>query len=338
MKKVVVVVLRVVLVLAVLGALIGGVAWWWVKERAVALQTPIVDYRVEQGMGLRQIAQRLRDQGVYVNEDVFVALARLTKQDRQLQAGAYEIKQGDSLWQILERMVAGDMTHSSITFIEGWTVDRMLDSMQQHPDLKHTLDTPEKVHAFVQELGATYPYVEGLFYPDTYVFAPGSTDQELLRRAYQAQADILQQMWAQRDQDLPLSTPYEALILASIVEKETGHAADRERVAGVFINRLRINMPLQTDPTVIYGMGKQYEGRIRKRDLTTDTPWNTYTRNGLPPSPIALASKASLQAVLHPEQHNFYYFVSRGDGTSEFSKNLTDHNRAVRRYILNKGQ
>src|SRR5690606_637679 len=188
----------------------------------------------------------------------------------------------------------------------------------------------------LKRLGAPYDSPEGLFYPDTYVFAPGTSDFDILRRAYQAQQQLLDELWAERDPDLPLKSPYEALILASIVEKETGHSPDRQRVSGVFINRLRIGMPLQTDPTVIYGMGDDYQGRIRKRDLTADTPWNTYTRGGLPPTPIANSGRAALYAALHPEEHDFLYFVSRGDGTSQFSTNLAAHNRAVAKYILKR--
>ena len=178
--------------------------------------------------------------------------------------------------------------------------------------------------------------LEGLFFPDSYVFTPGTTDFDILRRAHVAQKSLLDKLWPQRNADIPLKTPYEALIMASIIEKETGHAADRDRVSGVFANRLRLGMPLQTDPTVIYGMGDKYQGRIRKRDLTTDTPWNTYTRNGLPPTPIASSGRAALEAALNPEQHKFLYFVSRGDGTSEFSENLREHNRAVAKYILGR--
>src|SRR5690606_23249317 len=187
-----------------------------------------------------------------------------------------------------------------------------------------------------KRLGSSQKSPEGLFHPDTSGFVPGSTDFGILRRAYEAQETMLARLWEERDSDLPLQSPYEALILASIVEKETGLSQDRQRVAGVFINRLRIGMPLQTDPTVIYGMGDTYEGRIRKRDLTADTPWNTYTRGGLPPTPIANSGRAALYAALHPEEHDFLYFVSRGDGTSQFSTNLAAHNRAVAKYILKR--
>ncbi len=206
-------------------------------------------------------------------------------------------------------------------------------ALRENPDVKQTLgDISDE--ALMERLGSDIKHPEGLFFPDTYIFTPGSSDYDLLRRAYQEGQRILDDTWAKRQADLPLSTPYEALVLASIIEKETGHGPERRRVSGVFTNRLKIGMLLQTDPTVIYGMGDAYQGRIRKRDLQTDTPWNTYTRPGLPPTPIAAAGRAALLAAVQPEQHKFLFFVSRGNGTSEFSVNLSEHNRNVSRYIL----
>lgn len=328
--------LLVVVVLFLAGAattLYG--AWWWVMQRPVPMQTERVDYIIEAGSGPKAIARQMQKAGIYLDENQFSWLARLTEKDKQLQAGAYEAVQGDTLWTLLERMAQGDMLQTRITLIEGWDYKRIRAELAQNEQVKKTLLGVDDT-TLLERLGATATHPEGLFYPDTYVFVPGTSEYDILRRAYQAQRELLEQMWDQRSENLPLKTPYEALILASIVEKETGHSADRERVAGVFINRLRRGMLLQTDPTVIYGMGEAYQGRIRKRDLQTDTPWNTYTRAGLPPTPIATPSKAALQATLHPEQHDFLYFVSRGDGTSEFSRNLNEHNRAVRKYILNR--
>lgn len=333
---------RILIGLAVLLALLTGGAygaWWWVMERPVPMKGAQVDYIVEAGAGPRAIARSMREAGIAIDEQQFVVLARLTEQDKLLQAGAYEALQGDTLWRLLERMAQGDMMQTRLTFVEGWDYKRMRQQLAADSNVKQTLaQNPEADQALLQRLGEKPERLnpEGLFYPDTYVFVPGTTDFDILRRAHQAQSELLAKLWAERDPDLPLKDPYEALILASIVEKETGHSADRERVAGVFVNRLRRGMLLQTDPTVIYGMGEAYEGRIRKRDLQTDTPWNTYTRAGLPPTPIANPGKAALLATLHPEKHDYLYFVSRGDGTSEFSKNLNDHNRAVRKYILNK--
>src|SRR5690606_28750143 len=262
-------------------------------------------------------------------------ISRFSKLDRQIKAGAYEAKKGDTAWQLLERMAQGDMTLTRLTLVEGWTYRQICDALRADSNVRQTLDGVSD-EELLQRLGAEQSHPEGLFYPDTYVFTPGTSDYDILRRAYHAQMQQLEKLWADREADLPLSSPYEALILASIVEKETGHSADRARVAGVFINRLRIRMPLQTDPTVIYGMGDAYTGRIRKRDLQTDTPWNTYIRGGLPPTPIASSGLASLHAVLHPEKHKYLYFVSRGDGTSEFSETLVAHNRAVAKYILGR--
>lgn len=314
---------------------LAGSAWYW-TERPVAMDGDRVDYIIERGSSPRAVVRLLNEAGIHVNETGFLALARLTGDDKRIQAGAYEATRGDTPRALLARMANGDMVQARITFIEGWTYKRMRAAIADHEYIRQTLADDDDA-ALLERLGAPARFrLEGLFYPDTYVFVPGTTDFDILRRAYAAQMQILESLWEQRDPDLPLASPYEALILASIIEKETGHTQDRRRVAGVFINRLRRNMPLQTDPTVIYGMGDAYQGRIRKADLQADTPWNTYTRGGLPPTPIANVGRASLEAALHPEKHDYYYFVSRGDGTSEFSRTLTAHNRAVAKYILGR--
>ncbi len=327
-------VLYTLLLLALIATGLSGAAWYWV-ERPVAMDAERVDFVVESGSRPRTIAQLMNKSGIKINEDAFVALARLTGRDTLIKAGAYEAVRGDTPRALLERMANGDMSQTQITLVEGWSYQRIRQALEQNPQVKQTLASVSD-EEIAQKLAITESSLEGLFYPDTYVFVPGSSDFDILRRAYHAQQQLLASAWEERDPDLPLTKPYDALILASIVEKETGHSADRQRVAGVFINRLRLGMPLQTDPTVIYGMGDTYQGRIRKKDLTTDTPWNTYTRGGLPPTPIASAGKAALLSVLHPEAHKFLYFVSRGDGSSEFSQNLADHNRAVSKYILGR--
>jgi UPF0755 protein len=334
MKKLKTIILSLFLI-AALGALaLSAAAWYW-TEQPVELSAERVDYVVESGSRPRSIAQLMNKAGIRINQDAFVILARLTGNDTQLQAGAYEAVRGDTPRSLMERMANGDMTQTRLTLLEGWTYQRIRQALREAEQVKQTLgDTSDA--ELLKRLGATENSPEGLFYPDTYVFVPGTTDFDILRRAYHAQQQLLDTLWRDRDPQLPLKTPYEALILASIVEKETGHSADRNKVSGVFVNRMRIGMPLQTDPTVIYGMGDAYQGRIRKKDLTTDTPWNTYTRPGLPPTPIASAGRAALQATLHPESHKFLYFVSRGDGTSEFSSNLADHNRAVAKFILGR--
>lgn len=324
------------LLLVALAAFVAAAgAWYWSMQRAVPMNAERVDYLVEPGSSPHSVARAMNEAGIKIDRRAFVALARLTELDRQLKAGAYEARQGDTPWQLLERMAQGDMTLTRLTLVEGWTYRQIRDVLRASPEVKQTLEGVSD-HELLQRLGAEQTHPEGLFYPDTYVFTPGTSDYDILRRAHHAQMLQLDKLWAEREPDLPLSDPYEALILASIVEKETGHSADRTRVAGVFINRLRIRMPLQTDPTVIYGMGDAYDGRIRKRDLQADTPWNTYTRGGLPPTPIASSGLASLYAVLHPEKHKYLYFVSRGDGTSEFSETLVAHNRAVAKYILGR--
>ncbi|MFC3339003.1 endolytic transglycosylase MltG [Paracandidimonas soli] len=334
MKKITTILLSLLLLLC-LGALaVSGLAWYWSRQ-PVAMPAERVDYIIESGAGVRAVARTMRREGIDIHEDAFVALARVTGLHTRLQAGAYEAVRGDSPMALLERMASGDMLQTRLTFVEGWTYQRMREALRNDPNVRQTLDGVTDAE-LIGRLGIQADSLEGMFYPDTYVFVPGSTDFDLLRRAHHAQKELLEGLWQERAPDLPLKTPYEALILASIVEKETGHGEDRARVAGVFINRLKARMLLQTDPTVIYGMGEAYQGRIRKRDLTTDTPWNTYTRPGLPPTPIANPGKAALLATLQPETHRYYYFVSRGDGTSEFSQNLAEHNRAVSKYILRR--
>ena len=232
-------------------------------------------------------------------------------------------------------MAMGDMTQRQVTVVEGWNLRQIRTALAHHPDIRHTLDQLTDAQ-LAERLGVDSPYLEGLFFPDTYIFPIGTTDLDILQRAYRAQRQILDKAWEQRSPDLPLASPYEALVLASLIEKETGSPADRARIAGVFVNRLRAGMPLQTDPSVIYGMGDAYDGKIHKRDLLADTPWNTYTRTGLPPSPIASVGRASLAAALQPEKHGYYYFVSRGDGSSIFATTLAEHNKNVSTYILGR--
>ncbi|HLU80089.1 MAG TPA: endolytic transglycosylase MltG [Burkholderiaceae bacterium] len=334
MKKFSLIALSVLLAVALVAGGLAAYAWHW-ASRAVEMNAERIQYTVPAGSGVRTIAQVMKDAGIDVNADGLVALARYTGMDRQIKAGAYEARRGDSPRRLLERMAAGDMVQARLTLVEGWTYQRIRQALRESPAVRQTLDGVDDAE-LLKRLGSQYPSPEGLFMPDTYVFVPGTTDFDILRQAYRAQQDFLQEQWEQRSAGLPLATPYEALILASIVEKETGRTEERARVAGVFTNRLQRGMLLQTDPTVIYGMGEKYDGRIRKRDLQTDTPWNTYTRAGLPPTPIASPGRASILAALHPESHAYYYFVARGDGSSAFSANLREHNRAVSKYILGR--
>ncbi|HEX7388263.1 MAG TPA: endolytic transglycosylase MltG [Castellaniella sp.] len=320
--------------LAAVAVAIAAAAWWGWKQ-PLRMQAPVVDYLIDPGSTPRQIAQTMNAAGVHISTRGFTWLARLSGRDKLLKAGAYEVRQGDTPWTVLERMANGDMTQTRLTFPEGWTVAQMRAALDADPEVRHdTLGMTEAEIA--QRLGLSTSHLEGLFYPDTYVFGPGTSDLDILRRAALAAHQTLDRLWAQRDPSLPFTDPYQALILASIIEKETGSGADRAKIAGVFINRLQIGMPLQTDPSVIYGLGAAYQGRLRKKDLERDTPWNTYTRPGLPPTPIANPGKAALLAALHPDHDPYLYFVSRGDGTSEFSVTLAEHNKAVNKYILNR--
>ena len=292
-----------------------------------------VELRVAAGASARGIARQARAAGISVNEHLFIAAARLTDATGHLRAGRYEIARGISLEGLLEKLRRGEVLREKLTIVEGWTVRDLRAALAANADLRQDsarMSTAELLKA----VGASETHPEGLFAPDTYVFDPGSSDLDLLRNAYRAQASRLAEAWAQRDPAVPLKTPYEALILASIVEKETGQASERGLVAGVFVNRLRRSMLLQTDPTVIYGLGEKFDGNLRKRDLLADGPYNTYTRAGLPPTPIALPGRAALQATLNPPATRALYFVARGDGTSAFSETLSEHNRAVARYQL----
>lgn len=332
------------LVLAAATAL--GSAYYW-AHRPLDLPAERVDILVPPGSTPASIAKLMNQAGVSVYPQAFVIMARLGELDKTLKAGGYQIRRGDSAWIVLRRMAMGDMTQRQITLVEGWNLRQIRAALSQHPDLKHTLENvtdaalisqldPPVLELLKSAPGGVPAYAEGLFFPDTYIFPIGTPDIEILQRAARAQQMVLSRAWETRQEGLPLKSPYEALVLASIIEKETGKVSDRARISGVFVNRLRLNMPLQTDPTVIYGMGDSYTGKIRKLDLQTDTPWNTYTRNGLPPTPIASAGRAALNAALQPEKHLYLYFVSKGDGNSAFSVNLAEHNKNVSTYILGR--
>lgn len=320
--------------------IVGGLGAYYIytwSKTPVVLENAVYDFHIKRGDTLRSIATRLEDKGILKFSDLLILYGRYTGQDRMIKAGAYEIKIGDTPLDVLERIASGNMSQRRVALIDGFTTKQFLDRIQANPDIEVTID-PENPQELLTRLNIPYDSIEGLFFPDTYVFIPGDSDYDILRRAYVQFQSHLQEIWDKRDPSIPLKNMYELLILASIVEKETGDLSDRDKIAGVFINRLNANMLLQTDPTVIYGMGDSYEGRIRKVDLQTDTPWNTYTRKGLPPTPISNPSLAALKATSKPATHDYYYFVSRGDGGSVFAKDLQEHNRNVRRYILKKGE
>ena len=286
---------------------------------------------VAPGTHLRGIARDLQQQGIVDKPLYLVALGRYLGLDARIKAGEFLVLAGTTPAQLLEQLSSGQVVQHSLTLIEGETFKDMMRRVAANSVLTHTLDDTG-AEAVMSALGEPGVYPEGRFLPETYAFPRGTTDIDFLRRARQEMETYLQQAWEERADDLPLDSPYEALILASIVEKETGVAQERAQIAGVFVRRLRKGMKLQTDPTVIYGMGDSYDGDIRFRDLRTDTPYNTYTRSGLPPTPIAMPGKQAIYAALHPADGEALYFVARGDGSHQFSSTLAEHNRAVDRY------
>jgi len=310
-------------------ALIGWTVWFALSP--VHLPAATVDFSIAPGSGLRSATRQIREAGVDIRPWQFNLIARVTGNQTGIKAGSYEIAEGTTAWQLLQKITSGDFSLAEITFIEGWTFRQVRRALDAHADVLHELGRLNEAE-IMEKLGSPGAQPEGWFFPDTYLFAKGTTDLAILLRAHHAMQKRLESAWNDRAPDSPLRSTYEALILASIVEKETGSPEDRARIAGVFINRMRIGMRLQTDPTVIYGMGERFDGNLRKRDLLADTPFNTYTRNGLPPTPIAMPGLASLQAALHPAQSDALYFVAKGDGASQFSRTLDEHNRAVARY------
>ena len=320
--------LLVLVLLAVLGA--GSFALWWLN-RPLPLASDSVELSIDPGTPPREIAQAWVQAGVDAPALLLYEWFRWSGQARKIRAGSYEIGRGTTPLALLNKMVRGDETLAVARLIEGWTFRQFRAELAKADSLKPTTATmsDEQVMA---ALGAPGVAPEGRFYPDTYAYSKGVSDIAVLKRALHAMQKRLDAAWAERAPDTPLKSPDEALVLASIIEKETGVPADRGRVAGVFVNRLRQGMPLQTDPSVIYGLGTAFDGNLRKRDLVADTPYNTYTRAGLPPTPIAMPGKAALLAAVRPDSTKALYFVSRGDGSSEFSDTLADHNRAVNQY------
>ncbi len=318
-----------VLLAAAAGLGVAFAAWW--LARPLAFPASPYTLEVRPGATLASVARHLASDGVIAHPALLTLLARAKGVDRAIKAGQYAFEPPLDLPALLARLTQGDVTQVSITFVEGSTAAELLKRVASEPTLASTLAARPDAELRAA-LGIDAPSLEGQFFPDTYFYAAGSPDRALLARAHRQLADRLAAAWARRAPDLPLASPYEALILASIVEKETGRPADRPLIASVFVNRLKRGMRLQTDPTVIYGMGERFDGNLRRRDLEADTPYNTYTRDGLPPTPIALPSQASLDAVVEPPASPYLYFVARGDGSSEFSTNLADHNRAVAKY------
>lgn len=324
------------IVAALLGAavaLAAAAAWWWLG-RALPLASERVELSVEPGTAPRAVAEAWVAAGVRTDPRLLYEWFRWSGQARRIRAGSYEVEAGINPRALLDKMVRGDETLEQVRFIEGWTLRQVRAALVEAPHLRPLTRAMSDAELMVA-LGVPGVPAEGRFFPDTYSYSRGVSDLTVLRRAHAAMQRRLESAWAERAPDLPLRSADEALILASIVEKETGREDERGRIAGVFVNRLRIGMPLQTDPTVIYGLGASFDGNLRRRDLEADGPFNTYVRRGLPPTPIALPGLASLRAVVRPEPTRALYFVARGDGTSAFSDNLADHNRAVNRYQRN---
>lgn len=321
-------IILLLIILTFVGAIVGAS---WFTARHLPMRSDPTSFSIPPGASLRTAAQVIEAAGVDLPAWQLELLGRVLGRSSKIKAGSYEVDGDLTALALLNKLTRGDVMQSEIVLVEGKTFRQIRATLNEHPDISHdTLKlSDEKILAAV---GAKEPHAEGLFFPDTYLFAKGSSDIDVLRRAYRAMQPKLAAAWAGRESTLPLKTPYELLVLASIIEKETGIPADRPQIAAVFVNRLRRGMLLQTDPTVIYGLGERFDGNLRKIDLLTDSPWNTYTRPGLPPTPIAMPGLASLQAAAKPPPSDMLYFVARGDGSSEFSATLDEHNSAVAKY------
>ena len=319
-----------------LAAALGFIGWMgYFATQPIMLLTSPIDFTVMAGSTLRSASRQIEDAGVSIPAWQFTLLGRILGKAAEIKAGSYEVAQGITPMKLLEKLTRGDVTQAEVVLLEGWTFRQMRAALDAHAHVRH--DTAGLTEFQIMEkLGIDGP-AEGRFFPDTYLFAKGSGDLDIFKRSYRQMEKVFLAEWAAREANLPYRTPYEALIMASIVEKETGQSRDRAQIASVFLNRLQKGMLLQTDPTIIYGLGEKFDGNLRKRDLLTDGPYNTYTRPGLPPTPIAMPGQASIQAALRPARTEMLYFVARGDGSSQFSRTLEEHNRAVAKYQLRKG-
>jgi UPF0755 protein len=321
---------RLISFVLVLALGLGGLAYGWLNQ-PLGLAAPTLDLSVEPGTTPRGVAQDVVASGVSTSPALLYWWFRLSGQARLIKAGSYELETGLTPRTLLSKLTRGEEALRSVTLVEGWTFKQVRAALSKAEHLAQDTKGLE-ANLIMEKLDKPALAPEGRFYPDTYTYAKGSSDVKVLQRAMRAMDHHLAAAWASRAADSPLKTPDDLLTLASIVEKETGSASDRPMIASVFTNRLRVGMMLQTDPTVIYGMGDQFDGNLRRRDLLTDTPWNTYTRAGLPPTPIAMPGKASLMAAAQPATSRSLYFVARGDGSSQFSDNLDAHNRAVNKF------
>ncbi len=311
-------------------------AWAWMSYQSfvdgpLQLSQPEQYFSVEPGMSVGRIAASLQEQGIIDSSRLFRWMVKFSGEAQRIQAGEYLLSEGMTPAQLLQNMVQGKVRQFSLTLIEGRTFREMMQLINADPNLKHTLNGLSDSEIMAR-IGHPDEHPEGRFLPETYLFPRGLSDVEFLRRAYSALSNTLEQAWQQRDVGLPFKTPYEALILASIVEKETGLESERPEIAGVFIRRLEKGMRLQTDPTIIYGLGPDFDGNLRRKDLKTDGPYNSYTRRGLPPTPIAMPGADAIRAVMHPDDSDNLFFVAKGDGSHHFSATVEEHNRAVTQY------
>ena len=326
-----------VFLLALCLTLLAAAGLRWYALSPVKLRTDPADFSIKPGSSLRNATQQMIESGVELTPWQFNLLGRVLGKAGSIKAGSYQVGSGITPLALLDKLSAGEVTQVEIVFIEGWNFRQMRAALDADADVRHDSAALSDAEIMAR-LGAPGRNPEGLFFPDTYLFGKGTSDLAILKRAYTAMQRRLQAAWQQRAPDLPYRDPYEALIMASIIEKETGQASDRALIGGVFVNRLRIGMMLQTDPSVIYGLGDKFDGRLHKKDLLADTPHNTYTRTGLPPTPIAMPGEASLAAALNPAKTADLYFVARGDGSTEFSRTLAEHERAVAKYQLREGR
>lgn len=316
------------------GAAIAGYGAWYAFTPLPFARLP-ADFEIPPGAHFRVAVDQLQRAGIGVERYRFEALARVLGRVRNIKAGSYELSQPVTPLELLDKLTRGDVMQAEIRLIEGWTFAQFRAALDASPDLRHDTRGLDELQV-LGRLQAAEGHPEGLFFPDTYLFAKGSSDVAVLRRAYRAMQRHLKSEWEGRDPNVPYHTPYEALIMASIIEKETGRESERDQIGGVLTNRLRIGMRLQVDPTVIYGLGSAFDGNLKKIHLLEDGPYNTYTRAGLPPTPIAMPGRASLRSALHPAKTDALYYVSRGDGSSHFSRSLSEHNRAVTKYQLKR--
>jgi UPF0755 protein len=317
----------------VVGLVAIVIAAWCVRYpmHELPLRDSPLQFSISAGSSLRSASQQMADAGVIKSPVAFEILARLFGDSKNIKPGHYEVERGLTPLDLIAKITRGNPAALAITFVEGWTFRQMRKTLDDHPALRHETPGLSDVD-ILQRLGSESTSAEGLFFPDTFHFNPGMSDLNILRRSFGLMQKHLAAQWEQRAPNLPLATPYDALILASIIEKETGRPVERSIISAVFVNRLRLGMKLQTDPTVIYGIGEVFDGNLRKQDLLTDGPYNTYTRVGMPPTPIAMPGLASLHAALHPASTDALYFVAKGDGSSHFSNNLEEHDRAVTKY------